>query len=114
MPTDNRETDPAEMGLPPAILDAPASDEEIDQFKAAVLAKLTLAVGKDAGAATDRDWVVASALTLRDRIIHRWLAGDRASQAKGRQRVYYLSLEFLIGRVFHDGLANLRATRSPL
>src|SRR5215471_9819138 len=99
-----------ETGLPPAIPDAPTSDEEIYQFKAAVLAKLTLAVGKDAGAATNRDWFVASALTLRDRIVHRWLAVDRVSQAKGRKRVYYLSLEFLIGRLFNDVLGNLRST----
>ncbi|MBV8120858.1 MAG: glycogen/starch/alpha-glucan phosphorylase, partial [Alphaproteobacteria bacterium] len=61
-------------------------------------------------AATDRDWFVASALALRDRVIHRWLAADRASQAKGRKRVYYLSLEFLIGRLFSDVVENLRLT----
>src|SRR5208283_3020974 len=103
---DNCETDFAEIGQPLPIAESEASDEEIYQFKAAVLAKLTLAVGKDAGAATDRDWFVASALTLRDRIIHRWLAVDRASQAKGRKRVYYMSLEFLIGRLFSDVVEN--------
>src|SRR5229473_4706569 len=86
--------------------DTASDEDDIAEIKAAVLAKLTLAVGKDAGAATDRDWFVASALTLRDRIIHRWLAVDRASQAKGRKRVYYLSLEFLIGRLFNDVLSN--------
>src|SRR5207248_11110921 len=64
--------------------------------------------GKDAGSATDRDWFVATALALRDRIIHRWLTGDRASDAKGRKRVYYLSLEFLIGRLLNDVVGNLR------
>ena len=64
-----------------------------------MLAKLVLAVGKDAGSATDRDWFLAAALAIRDRIIHRWLASERASNAKGSKRVYYLSLEFLIGRL---------------
>ncbi len=61
-------------------------------------------------AATDRDWFLATALALRDRVVDRWLAADRTIQAKGRKRVYYLSLEFLIGRLFTDVLENLRLT----
>jgi glycogen phosphorylase len=95
--------------LPP-ITDAPASEESVREFRATVLEKLTLAVGKDSASATDRDWFLATALALRDRVIHRWLAADRASQAKGRKRVYYLSLEFLIGRLFSDVVENLRLT----
>jgi len=93
-----------------SVADAPLTDQDIDEFKAAVLAKLTLAVGKDAAEATDRDWFVATALALRDRIIHRWLAVDRASHAKGSKRVYYMSLEFLIGRLFNDVVGNLRCS----
>src|SRR6516162_1264293 len=96
-------------GLTP-IADRPATDEEIDEFKAAVLAKLTAAIGKDPPAATGRDWFFATALALRDRIIHRWLAADRASLAQGRKRIYYLSLEFLIGRLLNDVVGNLRLT----
>jgi starch phosphorylase len=86
----------------------PAREDDIQEFKATVLAKLTLAVGKDAAAATARDWFVATALALRDRVIHRWLEGDREAQAKGRKRVYYLSLEFLIGRLLDEVICNLR------
>jgi starch phosphorylase len=96
-------------GLTP-IADRPATDEEIDQFKAAVLAKLTAAIGKDTTEATGRDWFVATALALRDRVIHRWLVADRASLAQGRKRIYYLSLEFLIGRLLDDVVGNLRLT----
>ena len=92
--------------------DAPLDDEAIAEFKSAVLAKLTLAVGKDAGSATDRDWFVAAALTVRDRITHRWLNVDRASHGQGRKRVYYLSLEFLIGRLFSEVLGNLGLTEA--
>jgi starch phosphorylase len=98
----------SESAMPPPIEDTPPGDEDVREFEAAVLAKLTLAVGKAAPAATDRDWFVATALALRDRVIHRWLAADRATQAKGRKRVYYLSLEFLIGRLFSDVVENLR------
>src|SRR5215813_9049284 len=100
----------SEPKVPTPIADRPATDEEIDQFKAAVLAKLTAAIGKDTTEATGRDWFVATALALRDRIIHRWLAADRASLAQGRKRIYYLSLEFLIGRLLDDVIANLRQT----
>jgi glycogen phosphorylase len=94
--------------LPSPVADTPVRDEDVEEFKAAVLAKLTLSVGKDAAFATDRDWFVATSLALRDRIIHRWLAADRVSDAKGRKRVYYMSLEFLIGRLINDVVGNLR------
>src|SRR5712671_5619828 len=92
------------------ISDQPPTDEAIEEFKAAVLAKITVGIGKDPPAATGRDWFVATALALRDRIIHRWLAADRASFAQGRKRIYYLSLEFLIGRLLNDVVGNLRLT----
>src|SRR3954447_16587292 len=86
----------------------PMVDEaQFADIKSVVLAKLTLAVGKDPSSATSRDWFVAAALTARDRIIHRWLAADRASRGRGSKRVYYLSLEFLIGRLFTDVMGNL-------
>jgi len=91
---------------------APAEDEEIDEIKSAVLAKLALDLGKDASVATERDWFVAAALTIRDRIVHRWLAVERANYAQGRKRVYYLSLEFLIGRLLADVLWNLGCTET--
>src|SRR5437660_8838092 len=98
-------TDGGDFSIPPAI--APAENGELDEIKSAVLAKLALDLGKDAAAATDRDWFVAAALTIRDRVVHRWLMVDRTSHAQGRKRVYYLSLEFLIGRLFNDVMGNL-------
>ena len=91
---------------------AAAENDHLEEIKSAVLAKLALDLGKDASAATDRDWFVAAALTIRDRIVHRWLAVDRASHAQGSKRVYYLSLEFLIGRLFADVLCNLGWTET--
>ena len=112
MSSDATEQNLADNALLPAIADTPASEDDVREFGSTVLAKLTLAVGKAAPAATDRDWFVATALALRDRVIHRWIAADRATQAKGRKRVYYLSLEFLIGRLFSDVVENLRLTET--
>src|ERR1700687_347340 len=78
--------------------DTASDEDDIAEIKSAVLAKLTLAVGKDAAAATDRDWFVAAALTARDRIIHRWLAARRARRGEGRKRVYHLFLAILVRR----------------
>ena len=101
----------AEPGLARTLSAAGSSsspgEEELAEFKSAVLAKLALAVGKDPASATDRDWFVATSYAIRDRIIHRWLSAERTSNAQGRKRVYYLSLEFLIGRLLSDVLVNL-------
>ncbi|MFN8830835.1 MAG: glycogen/starch/alpha-glucan phosphorylase [Labrys sp. (in: a-proteobacteria)] len=72
-----------------------------------ILAKLTYAVGKDPIVASHYDWLRALSLALRDRIVDRWMATTRTTYRTGGKRVYYLSLEFLIGRLLRDGLGNL-------
>ena len=85
----------------------PTQDEDVAALRRAVVAKLTYSVGKDPLVATERDWFVAAALTVRDRIVDRWMHSTRATYADQRKRVYYLSLEFLIGRLLIDSLNNL-------
>src|SRR6202047_1344231 len=85
----------------------PLDELALAEIKSAILAKLRLAIGKDAGMATKHDWYKAAALALRDRIVHHWLTGDKQSYDAGSKRVYYLSLEFLIGRLFTDALNNM-------
>ena len=50
---------------------------------------------------------MATAYALRDQIVDRWLAGIDAAYQKGSKRVYYMSLEFLVGRLLFDNLNNL-------
>lgn len=88
----------------------PAQDEDIATLRRALVSKLTYAVGKDPNVASERDWFVATALAVRDRIVDRWMLSTRATYADGRKRVYYLSMEFLIGRLLFDALNNLRLT----
>src|SRR4029078_12595169 len=88
-------------------LGQPIDELALAEIKGAILAKLRLAIGKDAGMATRRDWYKAAALALRDRIVHRWLTAEKESYDAGSKRVYYLSLEFLIGRLFTDALNNM-------
>src|SRR5437879_4371097 len=93
---------PGFEGLPDQSFPAnyPALNQPIDELalaeiKSAILTKLRLAIGKDAGMATRHDWYKAAALALRDRIVHRWLTAEKQSYDAGAKRVYYLSLEFL-------------------
>jgi starch phosphorylase len=73
----------------------------------AIVAKLKYAIGKDLLVAQDRDWFVATALAVRDRIIDRWMESTRRSYMEDKKRVYYFSVEFLIGRLLFDTLGNL-------
>ncbi|HEY0958683.1 MAG TPA: glycogen/starch/alpha-glucan phosphorylase [Novosphingobium sp.] len=68
-------------------------------------------VGKDERAAKTHDWFTAAVLTLRDAVIDRWMESTRKTYAENGKRVYYLSLEFLIGRLMRDALSNMGLTR---
>ncbi len=87
--------------------DAGFPEASVAEIRGAILSKIVLTSGKDVNDATKRDWYIAAALTLRDRIVHRWLQSQRTMRKNGRKQVCYLSLEFLIGRLFGDALTNL-------
>src|ERR1700753_3066517 len=88
-------------------LDTARSDEDVASLQAAILDKLTYMVGKRRAIATERDWLMAISFALRDQIVDRWIAGIEAAYQKGSKRVYYMSLEFLVGRLLFDNLNNL-------
>jgi starch phosphorylase len=72
-----------------------------------VLWHLKYSLGKDEDHAQIYDWRVALSLAVRDRIVDRWFAATRATYAGKAKRVYYLSMEFLIGRLLEDAMINL-------
>ena len=72
-----------------------------------MLRHLELSLGKELAQAQVYDLRMALSLAVRDRIITPWLAANRlAHEARGK-RVYYLSMEFLIGRLLEDAIVNL-------
>ncbi len=73
----------------------------------AVLRHLTYTLGKDDGHASLYDWRMALSFSLRDMIVEPWFASTKEVYAKDAKRVYYLSLEFLIGRLLEDAAINL-------
>ncbi len=110
------------MDLPQALLTLPRHDDvadialpthaaEVAALRRLILDKLTYAVGCDALVATERDWLVAATLAVRDRIIDRWLPGARNDYIRNRKHVCYLSMEFLLGRMLLDSVNNLGLTQ---
>ena len=75
-------------------------------LKNAILSHLKYSLGKDADHATVYDWRVALSLATRDRIVDPWFESTRATYRAGAKRVYYLSMEFLIGRLLEDAMVN--------
>ncbi len=84
-----------------------AAPDPVLEFRSRILDRLTYQVGKDPQTAGERDWFVAIALATRDGVVDGWIACNREAARTGAKRVYYLSLEFLIGRLLFDALGNL-------
>ncbi|MGR3343537.1 MAG: glycogen/starch/alpha-glucan phosphorylase [Paracoccaceae bacterium] len=77
-------------------------------FRAEIVRHLTYSLGKYPEHATTFDWRMALSYAVRDRIVERWIEATRASYRARAKRVYFLSMEFLIGRLLQDAITNLR------
>ncbi|OSP53755.1 glycogen/starch/alpha-glucan phosphorylase [Pseudoruegeria sp. SK021] len=77
------------------------------ELRDAILRHLTYSLGKDPEHATLYDWRLALSYAIRDQMVDPWFASTRAAYAHQSKRVYYLSMEFLIGRLLEDGVINL-------
>ncbi|PPC95030.1 MAG: glycogen phosphorylase [Methylotenera sp.] len=62
---------------------------------------------KTSTAATARDWYNSASFTVRDHVVERWLRTAESYYRDDPKRVYYLSLEFLIGRMLSNAALNL-------
>lgn len=78
-----------------------------ESLKHSLANRLEYSAGKDLYTATPRDWFHVAAWTVRDRLMERWMETMRSYYRADAKRVYYLSLEFLIGRTLTNGLINL-------
>ena len=78
-----------------------------DRLRDDVLHHLTYSLGKDGASASLQDWRMALSLAVRDRMVDAWFASTKATYKAGAKRVYYLSMEYLIGRLLQDAIINL-------
>ena len=95
-----------------------AKPKKAVKFKASVIPKLTpihqalqnhliFSSFKTSSAATPRNWYEAASYTVRDHVVERWIKTAESYYRDDPKRVYYLSLEFLIGRMLSNAALNL-------
>jgi starch phosphorylase len=91
---------------------SPDADSEVmrtaRELRSAFQHHLRRTLAKDRYTATNRDRYYAFALAVRDRLIERWLATQQTHHTRQAKRIYYLSLEFLIGPMLEHNVLNLR------
>jgi starch phosphorylase len=80
---------------------------DVETLKRAFADSLQFAQGKDEHTATALDRFFAVANAVRDRMMRRWIQTQQAYYRKDAKRIYYLSLEFLMGRALENNLLNL-------
>ncbi len=81
-------------------------------IKKSWLDHLHFSLAKDKYSATELDYYSSLAYAIRDRLIDRWIKTQQNYYDQDAKRVYYLSLEFLIGRSLGNALINLDMTET--
>src|SRR5260370_37958054 len=91
--------------MPPTLAHRAAADPA--SFRHDFLRHVTYALGEDVESLSPREAFRAVALVVRDRMIAKRLATEHRYRDADAKRLYYLSLEFLIGRSLVNNLINL-------
>ncbi len=92
---------------PPAPAPAPhrrATDDPVAVFRASIVRNLTATLARDTGSATSRDWWIATVMAVREQLHARMIATQAVHNAQNVRRLYYFSLEYLMGRMFGNNL----------
>jgi len=81
--------------------------KDVAELKQSLVNRLIYSIGKDPVETNNRDWFLALAQVVRDRMTLRWMETMRGYYLGDVKRVYYLSMEFLIGRTLRNSLLNM-------
>jgi len=76
-------------------------------LKKACESALRFAIGKELQQASDYDKYQSIAVAVRTRLMDKWLQTEERYRAANAKKVYYLSLEFLMGRALQNAIVNL-------
>ncbi|WP_386693063.1 MULTISPECIES: glycogen/starch/alpha-glucan phosphorylase [unclassified Lonepinella] len=77
---------------------------DVESLKKAIVYKLVYLIGRSPEEASQRDWLNATLFAVRDLVTEGWISTAKQSRAKDTRRVYYLSMEFLIGRTLSNAM----------
>lgn len=77
---------------------------DVEALKRSISNNLRYRSGKIPLTATRGDWLLAAELAVRNRLVERWMKSNTAYYTQNSKVVYYLSMEFLIGRTFQNAL----------
>jgi len=83
------------------------TDTDSSMLLGSILHHLQHSLGKDPEQATTYDWRMSLSLALRDKVVGPWLQSISKTREAASKRVYYLSMEFLLGRLIDDVAVNL-------
>ncbi len=75
-----------------------------EKLRSLIARHLVSTLARPASSATAHDWWVATALAVRDTIHERMIETQAVHNAQNVRRVYYFSLEYLMGRLFGNNL----------
>ena len=82
------------------------------EFREAILRHLKSTFARDTVTASRNDWWLATCMAARDLTLERYISTQTVHVNKNVRRVYYLSLEYLMGRVLSNNLVNLRVRKA--
>ena len=92
---------------PHDILDSLFNPRDAEEMKNSILYHLLSVQGRDPERAGLGDIYKALAITMRDSLVEKWIKTQREYYAARKKRVYYLSLEFLVGRSLANSIINM-------
>jgi starch phosphorylase len=80
---------------------------DAEALKAAILCNLEYRLAKDQYSATNYDRFLSTAYSVVERLVERWIATQQTYHNKNPKRIYYFSMEYLLGKSLENSLINL-------
>ncbi|HEY0967071.1 MAG TPA: glycogen/starch/alpha-glucan phosphorylase [Opitutaceae bacterium] len=104
MPTPSKKKTTSASPSVPVATGRPHTDTDVEILRSLIQRHLVSTLARDPVSAQPRDWWVATVLAVRDKMHERMIATQSVHNAQNVRRLYYFSLEYLMGRLFGNNL----------